>query len=250
VLIHTEGSGAGEEGLAFLIRRDAGPGLTGNEGISLEYGTTYKLSVTLSFDAINLNDNGGFQVYSFGGTSGSGNNANLDNHGWENDIVPPVIVTGTGYAGIGGTTADPGFVGVPGTPEGSLFLTADVVSQTYQVTGITLQNDAEQDGIVFQAFAGRGGNLTLESVTLEVETSVTDGDFDGDGDVDGIDFLFWQRGESLGGGTQAELALWELNYGASSSSAAVATAPEPSTAVAFSLAILITSIGSRSRRQR
>jgi hypothetical protein len=38
-------------------------------------------------------------------------------------------------------------------------------------------------------------------------------DFDLDGDIDGADFLKWQRGESPGGGSQTELSAWEANYG-------------------------------------
>lgn len=49
-----------------------------------------------------------------------------------------------------------------------------------------------------------------------------DGDFDGDGDVDGTDFLHWQRDS----GDQESLSLWQSNYG-DPSAAHVATVPEP-----------------------
>lgn len=56
------------------------------------------------------------------------------------------------------------------------------------------------------------------------------GDFDGDEDVDGADFMAWQRGESPNPNSAADLADWRENYGVSvlggSSTAAV---PEPST---------------------
>ncbi len=42
-----------------------------------------------------------------------------------------------------------------------------------------------------------------------------DGDFDGDSDVDGADFLLWQRGGSPNGATAGDLALWEANFGVS-----------------------------------
>jgi len=57
-----------------------------------------------------------------------------------------------------------------------------------------------------------------------------DGDFDSDGDVDGADFLAWQRG----GADPNDLADWQGNYGASAgggSSAFATTVPEPSTVV-------------------
>lgn len=47
------------------------------------------------------------------------------------------------------------------------------------------------------------------------------GDFDSDGDVDGQDFLAWQRDRSVG-----DLADWQANYGMSSLTA-VAAVPEP-----------------------
>ena len=53
------------------------------------------------------------------------------------------------------------------------------------------------------------------------------GDFDGDGDVDGTDFLVWQQG--FGSAYDAnDLADWENNYGTSLPVAAAAV-PEPAT---------------------
>jgi hypothetical protein len=52
------------------------------------------------------------------------------------------------------------------------------------------------------------------------------GDFDSDGDVDGADFLVWQRDL----GDAPNLTLWEGNYGAPAAQAAAAAVPEPSTA--------------------
>ncbi|MCH7752338.1 MAG: PEP-CTERM sorting domain-containing protein [Planctomycetes bacterium] len=55
------------------------------------------------------------------------------------------------------------------------------------------------------------------------------GDFNGDGDVDGFDFLEWQRGF----GTiydSDDLAAWEANYGTVAPlSATAAAVPEPAT---------------------
>ena len=48
------------------------------------------------------------------------------------------------------------------------------------------------------------------------------GDFDEDGDVDGADFLKWQRDPTIG-----NLADWQANYGAASSLAAAEAVPEP-----------------------
>jgi hypothetical protein len=57
------------------------------------------------------------------------------------------------------------------------------------------------------------------------------GDFDGDGDVDGRDFLIWQRGQSPNSLSAEDLAAWQENYGVGSLSAAVTAVPEPTVAV-------------------
>lgn len=55
-------------------------------------------------------------------------------------------------------------------------------------------------------------------------------DFDGNGIVDGLDFLRWQRGETPENGSPAELALWEAQYGQSVPLSAISAAvPEPAT---------------------
>jgi hypothetical protein len=56
----------------------------------------------------------------------------------------------------------------------------------------------------------------------------TPGDFDNDGDVDGRDFLAWQRGESPVALSASDLQEWQENYGASGL-ASVNAVPEPST---------------------
>jgi hypothetical protein len=65
-------------------------------------------------------------------------------------------------------------------------------------------------------------NVTLSS-------PIVTGDFDNDGDVDGRDFLAWQRGESPNGvGSISDLTAWQANYGSPALSAATARmVPEP-----------------------
>ena len=62
-----------------------------------------------------------------------------------------------------------------------------------------------------------------------VGSTTTPGDFDGDGDVDGSDFLEWQRTDGTAGG----LTDWRDNYGNGfgALSAASAAVPEPNTTV-------------------
>jgi hypothetical protein len=59
------------------------------------------------------------------------------------------------------------------------------------------------------------------------------GDFDLDSDVDGADFLAWQRGEVSNPPSQSDLNDWQANFGAvDRSAAATSTAvPEPATGI-------------------
>ena len=73
-----------------------------------------------------------------------------------------------------------------------------------------------------------GHHLFLDNVGVTGLTLGVSGDYDGDGDVDGTDFLEWQRND----GTPAGLAAWQSNYGAPTMlSASSATVPEPSAGV-------------------
>ena len=67
------------------------------------------------------------------------------------------------------------------------------------------------------------------------------GDFDADGDVDGFDFLKWQRGEVSSPPSASDLATWEANYGPTPSplSAAIVTVPEPNAVLLGVIASLI-----------
>jgi len=76
-----------------------------------------------------------------------------------------------------------------------------------------------------------------------------DGDFDGDGNVDGADFLDWQRNL----GDAANLGLWEDNYGTAAAVSAVSSIPEPTSLLLMGLGALSMTLGSgtlRSRRRR
>jgi hypothetical protein len=66
----------------------------------------------------------------------------------------------------------------------------------------------------------------------------TPGDFDEDGDVDGRDFLQWQRGESPTPFSAGDLTDWQTNYGASGL-AAVTAVPEPGSLMLVGAASLV-----------
>jgi len=78
------------------------------------------------------------------------------------------------------------------------------------------------------------------------------GDYDGDTDADGADFLVWQRGGSPGD-LAGDLAAWESAYGAGAGPlvagvAAQTAVPEPSTALLAGIVGLLL-VGGRSRRR-
>ena len=87
-----------------------------------------------------------------------------------------------------------------------------------------------------------GWQLNPGGTTLFLEVvAALAGDFDSDGDIDGADFLTWQRNPSVG-----NLADWQAGYGSSigSLAASSSTVPEPSTLLLGTLASFF-AIGSR-----
>ncbi len=88
-------------------------------------------------------------------------------------------------------------------------------------------------------------------VQLEVIAAATlPGDFDLDGDVDGRDFLVWQRGGSPNGATSGDLALWQSGYASltASYSTTSTSVPEPSSIVLLCLSWIAMSSRSALRR--
>jgi autotransporter-associated beta strand protein len=77
------------------------------------------------------------------------------------------------------------------------------------------------------------------------------GDFDFDGNVDGQDFLLWQRGASPNPLSAADLADWQMNFGATSIAATATTVPEPAAGVlAMLAAVALLRPGIVARRNR
>jgi hypothetical protein len=89
--------------------------------------------------------------------------------------------------------------------------------------GIDNDNILTVDNVEFQGPFGGGGGLG--------------GDFDNDNDVDGEDFLIWQRGESPGGLTADDLDQIRMNFG---QAAPIAAIPEPSGVLLLATAVALT----------
>jgi hypothetical protein len=82
--------------------------------------------------------------------------------------------------------------------------------------------------------------MELEYMEIRLPDDGVPGDFDEDGDVDGRDFLVWQRGGSPTPLSATDLATWQANYG-TGGLAAVGSVPEPGAAllaITCSLALL------------
>jgi hypothetical protein len=108
-------------------------------------------------------------------------------------------------------------------------------AEVYQLTGAS-SNPQKMSDIELQLVNAFQYTMPAYSVSTLVLHAVTTlpGDFDGDGDVDGRDFLIWQRNPSVG-----NLADWQTNYGQSTLFTSRAV-PEPSACVCLA-ALLLTS---------
>jgi hypothetical protein len=69
------------------------------------------------------------------------------------------------------------------------------------------------------------------ALTLVDDSIGIPGDFDYDGDVDGADFLSWQRGESPSSLSGEDLSNWQMYFGTIPSVSASQVVPEPSSVV-------------------
>lgn len=104
------------------------------------------------------------------------------------------------------------------------------------------------NGVRLDTAGGEGSFLvTYDGVSdvvilSDFALSTSPGDFDADGDVDGTDFLFWQRN----GLSTAELLDWQSHYGQLSSLSATAAVPEPTTLM---LALAVPSLNIARRRR-
>jgi hypothetical protein len=157
-------------------------------------------------------------------------------------------LVGTGWTGLSG--AFPNWLKTPAS--------ATALSETNSAGPSTLtagqsvslgtigdfSSQEAQDGLAMKFLLGN--EQTFRFATIQFISGTQPGDFDGDGDVDGRDFLRWQRGQSPNPLSAADLAAWKSNYGAGSLAAAATAIPEPS---ALGLTLL-GSVAMLARRRR
>jgi hypothetical protein len=85
-----------------------------------------------------------------------------------------------------------------------------------------------------------GLQTVFDNVRLVWNAAPSSGDFDGDGDVDGRDFLIWQRGGSPIAKSAGDLADWQTNYGVGATAGLSSTAvPEPGALVLLMGGLLV-----------
>lgn len=75
-----------------------------------------------------------------------------------------------------------------------------------------------------------------------VDLPALDGDFDGNGRVDGADFLAWQRGESPSPLSPSDLVDWQTNFGLPGASAQSDAIPEPMSVWLVTLGMIALSV--------
>jgi hypothetical protein len=128
-------------------------------------------------------------------------------------------------------------------PSTTYYLVADVVQFKARTTGPSggqrLYIQGNYEGNLYDSY----GTVTLMNTADTTIASMTygtppsNGDYDGDGDVDGRDFLMWQRNPSVG-----DLADWQNNYGSTEPISAVASDEPTSPIVILSLSLQSESI--------
>lgn len=156
---------------------------------------------------------------------------------------------------------------VPGQPGGKIWnigLSASAVNSLNAASGLWALGGALAEtappistttellfggSVPFSTVPGRATPLPQLVLTVTPGLSA---DFDGDDDVDGGDFLIWQRGVGLAGQTNnslgdasgngsvggEDLALWQTQYGASALSEAITSVPEPATSLIVFIAAM------------
>jgi hypothetical protein len=124
------------------------------------------------------------------------------------------------------------FIGTNGAT-GNVFAASDITDpspSTYGAVGFLIGNALNADQAIFQDV----------SVTVTPPIGGDDADFDGDNDVDGDDFLIWQRGLGTNNGTNEQgnadgdsdvdgddLTIWRNQFGMPLQTISVGAIPEP-----------------------
>ena len=140
-----------------------------------------------------------------------------------------------------------------GTPLGTGTLTGTLKDRFVDMHFFDVIGAQEGQTFAIGAKAGPNsfGNAGVAGFSFDVLTNVTadDADFDGNGTVDGADFLIWQRGSGAAGGLNQgdanndnvvnadDLEIWKAQFGTGAATAAIGAVPEPAAAILLALGI-------------
>lgn len=214
----------------------------GDGALRLTGNSTYAGTTTVQGGALLVNaSHSGTGTYTvdagatLGGTGSIAGDVNVNGILNAGDGIGTFTVDGTVRFGAGGTLA----VDIDTASGADMIDVVDLdLSEMNDVLDITLIGSvpagdyliANYSGTLTGTFNATGGFAVDYSKPNQIFVSVSaggiPGDFDHDGDVDGVDYLIWQRGESPNPLSAEDLADWQANYG-TSLEPNVAAVPEP-----------------------
>ena len=146
---------------------------------------------------------------------------------------------------------DPGFLVVAGASKESGYSDWDILylatDRVYEGEPIVDQQRLLRDGVLsvlIQDTSSVTGvtSSDLRVIDIRVAPEVADGDINGDGYINGADFLAWQRDS----GDANQLALWQAAYDANAAAGAISSVPEPASSL-LAFAVVVTSLRCRRR---
>jgi pimeloyl-ACP methyl ester carboxylesterase len=145
-----------------------------------------------------------------------------------NDVLPSNVEVGFNYYQI-----STGFL----EPQGEDFVTgatnfnAEMLFNDTSITHTSIDDDARLH--------------TRIAANILANLNPASADFDNDGDIDGRDFLVWQRGGSPDSFSAGDLSLWQSQYGNPALNADAVAVPEPGALELVLLVVLSTSVARR-----
>ncbi len=147
-----------------------------------------------------------------------------------------------GATDVSAAAFNSGLIGQTYTPVGKELLWAGAAdgSSGQNLEGLTLGPQLANGNWALLGVVDDGDSLSSNTiVSFELSANLS-ADLDEDGDVDGFDFLAWQRGESPIPFSKSDLTDWEANYGmVAPLSATSAAVPEPGSLALLAMGVAL-----------